>query len=107
MPGTDSQLPSATSSHVYSGVLARKLIESVKENSLVANGAQPGHETGRSSKASERNSRIARGTFYQLTGSSKSPSRTQKPPSRSSVRYADISSKFTRTSNGDRFLKVA
>lgn len=106
-PGLDAQLASATaaSSNAYSGVLARKLIESVKENSLMGHAAQ-GSDTGRSSKASDRNSRLARGTFYQLSSNSKSPSRVQKPPSRSSVRYADISSKFTRTTNGERFLKV-
>ena len=55
-PGPDAQLTAATaaaSSNAYSGVLARKLIESVKENSLMARAAQ-GSDTGRSSKASDR-----------------------------------------------------
>jgi len=78
----------------------------VKENSLAAQAAHGG-DTGRSSKASDRNARLARGTFYQLDSLSRSPIRSLKPPSRSSVRYGDISSKFTRTTNGERFLKVA
>ena len=93
----------------YRSTFKSKFMESTKENSML-NTQEIDSDPIRfqNNKTASRYQNISRGTFYNYSINSKSPKRgaqNQEPP-RTALKYNNISSKFTRTSNGERFLKV-